>query len=100
MKETNQAKEVLAIKEKQKNIINCFKALSVNPDFKVYKEEVIDSKIKILRDALEGCSEKEFSKIQSALWAVRGIKDLFEISISREATIAQQIKELKDYLKT
>jgi len=89
--ERGQAKRVL---EKEVIRIESFQRLDINKDFEVFKEELINKKIEILRDLLETAKDDDLPRIRGQLEALRGVITRFRTTIDRAEEVHLKLKEL------
>ena len=90
--EREQAKRVL---EKEVVRIESFQRLDVNKDFEVFREELINKKIEILRDLLETAKDDDLPRIRGQLEALRGVITRFKTTINRAEEVHLKLEELK-----
>jgi len=89
--------------ERAKNILNkevgkidVYEQLSLNPDFQLFKKELIDDKVEMLFDLLETADDKDLARIRGQMEALRGIKKSFEHTLSRKGEVNKKLKELEN----
>jgi len=91
--EVERAKEIL---NKEVGKISVYESLSLNPDFQLFKKELIDEKVEALFDVLETADDKDLARIRGQIEALRGIKKVFEFTLSRKDEVNKKVKELEN----
>jgi len=90
--EIDRAKEIL---QKEVSRIDVFQRLYANPDFEVFREELIEKKIDVLMDLMADCEDKDLARIRGQIEALRGIIKVFEMVIKRKEEVRNKLSELK-----
>jgi len=91
--ELKRAKEIL---NKEVGRIMEFERLSQNPDFQIFRKELIDDKIDVLFDLLEEASDANLGRIRGQIEALRGITKAFDFVISRKEDVNKRLRELNN----
>jgi len=90
--ETERAKKIL---NKEVGKIDVYERLSQLSDFQLFKKELIDEKVEYLFDLLETADDKDLARIRGQIEALRGIKKIFEQTLSRKDEVYKKLKELE-----
>lgn len=85
----------LELKKERKRVILAFRRLELNPDFQVFFQE-LERRRQSLRDLLEVAEDKQLSEVRGQLTALRGIMELFRLTINSEKSVDGEIKELQN----
>lgn len=93
--EYNEIEESRKILNKEVGKIDVYDRLLLNPDFKIFKKELIDDKVEALFDILETADDKDLARIRGQMEALRGIKKIFEFTISRKKEVNKKLNELE-----
>ena len=91
--EIEQAKNIL---NKEIGKIEIYESLSLNPDFQIFKKELIDDKVEILFDLLETADDKDLARIRGQMEALRSIKKIFEFTLTRKQEVNKKLNELNN----
>ena len=89
--EIDKARDIL---EKEVIRIDVFQRLLQNPDFQVFREELIDNKVDSLMDLLADCEDKDLARIRGQIEALRGIIKIFNAILERKNLVKQKLQEL------
>lgn len=92
MTEIEEAKKIL---NKGVQKIEVYKRLEQNPDFAIFRQELIDDKVEALMDILTDCKPEEVNRVMGQLEALRGIVKIFDFTIKRQNEVKEKLKELK-----
>jgi hypothetical protein len=90
--EIQRAKQIL---EAEVGKIEIYRRLLVNPDFEIFKKELIYDKLEALLDLMVDCEEKDLPRIRGQVEALRGIVKVFEATLSRREAVQEKLGELK-----
>lgn len=95
--EIEKAKELLT---KEVGFIEVFERLSINSDFQIFLEELVDKKIdELVRMLSELDLAKEMNTgigIQNQILALKGLRSYFNARIARKENINKQLEQLNN----
>ena len=91
--EIKQSRDILT---KEVGKIEIYQRLLRNPDFEIFKKELIEDKVEILMDYMSDCKDSEMPRVRGQIEALRGIIKIFNMTLKRKDEVQDKLQQLEE----